>query len=188
MSRSRGWQSFAVAVHSEKSHGDVRSWTEPPPITMIERGMELNGHQKKRQSEMKLMHAASVRNVSILSFGYLVPELRQKHAALSKLGYKVLSHSDFQTVCTLVSNDTQKFTFFLIGPAVPEHERRKLAELYRAYHPRGNVVFFYRGSIRNGELATALLNERNSPENLLNFIRLLSSEPNAIAATRGSMK
>jgi hypothetical protein len=155
---------------------------------MIERGMELKGNQKKRQSEMKLMRGGSVRTVSILSYGYLIPELRQKHAALSTLGYEVLSHSDFQTVCTLVSNDTQKFSFLLIGPAVPEHERRELADLYRVYHPRGNVIFFYRGSIRNGELATALLNERNSPENLLNFIRLLSSEPNAIAASRGWMK
>lgn len=176
---------FVVGVAlKEKPHKAAMSWTEPPSKTMNERGMQLKESQKKRQSEVKLMHGSSVRNVPILSFGYSMPELRQKHAALTKLGYEVLSHSDFQTICTLLSNNKQKFGFLLIGPAVSEDERRKLADLYRSHNPRGNVVFFYRGSIRNGERATALLNERNSPENLLNAIRLLSSEPNAMG-TRG---
>ena len=143
----------------------------------------------KDTTERGETHArCSVRNVSILSFGYSVPELRQKHAALSQLGYEVLSHSDFQTVCTVVSNGKKKFGFLLIGPGVSERERRTVSDLYHSHHRHGKVIFFYRGSIRNGERATALLTERNSPENLLNFIRLLSSEPNAIATTRGSMK
>lgn len=155
---------------------------------MMGRGVELSGNQKKRRSEVKLMPGGSVRKVSILSFGYSMPELREKHAALTKLGYEVLSHSDFQTVCTLISNDKGKFGFLLIGPAVSEHERRKLADLYRNHNPRGNVIFFYRGSISNAERATALLNERNSPENLLHAIRLLSDNPKAMAATRGPIK
>jgi len=154
---------------------------------MMGRGMELKRNRQKRQSEVKL-RVASARNISILSFGYSMPELRQKHTALSKLGYELLSHSDFETACHLVSRDTQNFTFLLIGPAVSEHERRKLSDLYRTHDPRGNIIFFYRGSIRNGERATALLNERNSPENLLNAIRLLSSQATDIATATGSHK
>jgi hypothetical protein len=132
------------------------------------------GERKKPGAEFK--YSASARNGSVLSFGYGMPELRQKHAALSKLGFKVLSHSDFRSVRAVVDSESNKFGFLLIGPSVPDHERRILSNLYCARNPRGNVIFLYLGSITNGECATALLNERGSPDNLPNTINALSQD------------
>ena len=134
--------------------------------------------RRNQQTKMKLADNGSGRSVSILSFGYAIPELRQKHAALSERGFKVLSHSNFRAVHNLICSTRQKFGFFLVGPTVPDHERGTLSDLYRAHHPTGNVIFFYRGSIKNGERATALLNERGSPANLLNAIFALGADMN----------
>jgi hypothetical protein len=133
--------------------------------------------QRKKEDDQIRSHNGS-RKISILSFGYAMRELKQKHAALSELGIKVQSHSDFRSVRTLICSHKQQFAFLLIGPRVPDQERRTLSDLYSTHYPGGKVIFFYRGSIRNGERATALLNERGSPDNLLNFIRATSGDTN----------
>lgn len=138
--------------------------------------MHWKRERAKQHTEMQGSESSLGRRISILSFGYAMPELRQKHEALSTLGFNVLSCSRFQTVRARVCSGKQYFDFFLIGPTVPDRERRTLSDLFREHHPRGRVIFFYRASIRNGERATALLNERGSPDNLLNAIRALCSE------------
>lgn len=109
----------------------------------------------------------------ILSFGYAQPELRNKHAFLSKMGFGVTSVSKFESLKLLLRRGGQSFPFLLIGPEVPEQERIALTNLYRRQCPGGKLIFFYRGSIRNCEDANALLNEDRSPENLLDTINIL---------------
>lgn len=138
--------------------------------------MHLKRDRAKQHTNIQSSESGPVRRISILSFGYAMPELRQKHEALSKLGFNVLSCSNFQNARTRVCSGKQNFEFFLIGPTVPDHERRTLSDLFREHHPCGRVIFFYRASIRNGERATALLNERGSPGNLLNAIHALCCE------------
>jgi hypothetical protein len=120
-------------------------------------------------------HTDPFKNLSILSFGYAKSALREKHMALARSGCHVASSSDFRAVRALIRRDKERFQFFLIGPNVPDDERKALSDLYRTNYPRGNVIFFYRASIRNCERATALLNERGSPANLLAAIGALST-------------
>jgi len=113
---------------------------------------------------------------AILSFGYALWELQEKHKALSAEGFEVRSISDFQAICAVIAIEGQRFSSFVIGPAVPQYERDVLTKLYRQYCPRGTVIFFYKGSIKDADGATILLSEHGSPGNLLEAIGTLRSK------------
>ena len=81
--------------------------------------------------------------------------------------------SGFSKVKSLIKQQDHSFTLFVVGPLVPERERQELSALYRKCYPKGNVIFFYEGSISNAPGATALLSERRSPGNLLDAIYVL---------------
>ena len=109
----------------------------------------------------------------ILSFGYAKPELAEKHAALSERGFDIISSSDLNQVKQLIVSNGGTFKTLVIGPRVPERERRALSRLFRQRRPDANVIFFYRASITNAEGATVILSEQRSPENLLDTVTTL---------------
>ena len=85
------------------------------------------------------------------------------------------SVSDFSAVEELIATRGDTFNLLIIGPNVPQQERETLAELFHRNNSEGHVIFFYRGSIRNAEKATAVLSERGSPQNLLDAVCAIQS-------------
>lgn len=100
----------------------------------------------------------------------------EKHQVLCNSGFNVTSSSDFRSVKSLIRKQPGKFALLVVGPSVPELERAQLARLFRHSCPQGDVILFYRGSIRNGQGASALLSEVGSPENLLQAIFVLHNQ------------
>jgi hypothetical protein len=129
---------------------------------------------KKKMNRIQQGRVASIGS-GILSFGY-GKELAEKHAALSQRGFDVISSSNLRQVNQLIVSTGGTFKTLLIGPRVPEGERRALSRLFRRRRPDANVIFFYRGSITNAEGATVILSEQRSPENLLDTMTTFEEE------------
>lgn len=130
---------------------------------------------RKRETSASDGNAVHRSTCPVLSFGYGEPELTNKHEALVGVGFKVKTVSDFETVKTLISEEGLKYKILLIGRLVPQPERETLSKLYRQYCPDGNLILFYRDSIRETHGAAAVLSERHSPANLLDAISAIQS-------------
>ena len=128
--------------------------------------------KKKKVNKTQQCPIGSI-GIGILSFGYAEPELAEKHAAISEQGFDIVSSSNFRQVNQLIVSSGGIFKTLLIGPKVPERERRALSKLFRRYRPDANVIFFYSGSITNAEGATVILSEQRSPKNLLDTMTTL---------------
>lgn len=142
---------------------------------MVPNCMTNRKSENKKMNRTQQCHIASI-GTGILSFGYAKPELAEKHAALSERGFDIISSSNFRQVNQLIVSSGGTFKTLLIGPRVPERERRTLSRLFRQRRPDANVIFFYRGSITNAEGATVILSEQRSPENLLETMTTLQPD------------
>ena len=60
----------------------------------------------------------------------------------------------------------------VVGMAADEEERNRIAAAFKSKNPGGTVVFLYHGSIRNAEMANAVLSVVNPPADLARAIRV----------------
>lgn len=104
---------------------------------------------------------------SILCFGYAKPALEQRERVLRENGFHVLTVSSFRSAKSLVKKHGHQLKAMIVGHLVPESERTSLSELFKECSPKGNVIVFYRGSVKNAHDADALLAAERSSETLL---------------------
>ena len=95
--------------------------------------------------------------------------LKSCSAALAAAGFDVKCSETANQVLDLLK--CGQYDLFLVGALISEKERNHLAVLFRANNRGGKVIFLYNGSIRNAELADALLNARNEPNHLVDVVR-----------------
>lgn len=101
---------------------------------------------------------------TILYFGYARELLRAREEAFRAAGFEVQSVWVLDQVLAMLGGSN--YDALVIGSRVPEDERNYVASVFRARNPRSRIVFLYEGSIRNTEMADALLNGKNAPSDL----------------------
>jgi hypothetical protein len=110
---------------------------------------------------------------SILCFGYAKPALEQRERVLRENGFHVFTVSSFRSAKSLVRKHGHQLKAMIVGHLVPESERTSLSELFKECSPRGSVIVFYRGSVKNAHDADALLAAERSSETLLETLLAL---------------
>jgi len=101
---------------------------------------------------------------TIVYFGYARELLRAREAAFRAAGFEVQAVWVLEQVLAMLNGS--RYDVLVIGSRVPEDERNQVAAVFRVRNPRSRIVFLYEGSIRNTEMADALLNGRNAPSEL----------------------
>jgi hypothetical protein len=114
--------------------------------------------------------AVAVRRVLIFAYdnGSIVDRLQ----VLAENGYEVRISATLASAVMRVRRKASTFDFLVIGYAVPQAERLKLARVYRDANPAGQVIFLYKNGIRNtNPSVAALLSINGTNDNLLTAIR-----------------
>lgn len=111
---------------------------------------------------------------AVLLFGYAKLPLQEREKVLREVGFSVRTASSFRSAIAQIHKSRAKFRFLIIGHMVPEKERTGLSRAFKEACPKGKVIVFYRGSVKNASTATALLSTTGSPEVLLETIFGLS--------------
>jgi len=123
---------------------------------------------RSKASASSVAHRTARKNGnSILCFGYAKPALEQRERLLRENGFQVFTVSSFRSAKSLVKKHGNKLKAVIVGHLVPESERTTLSELFKECNPKGNVIVFYRGSVKNAHDADALLAAERSSETLL---------------------
>lgn len=107
---------------------------------------------------------------AVLLFGYAKAPLQERERVLREVGFSVRIASSFRSAIAQIHKDRAKFRFLIIGHMVPEKERTQLSRAFKDACPNGNVIVFYRGSVKNATTATALLSANRGAEVLLETI------------------
>jgi DNA-binding NtrC family response regulator len=110
----------------------------------------------------------------IFSFGYRLDRLVKRSERLREAGYTVDMTSEFSQVEFLVKRNS--YAAAVLGAAIPEQLRSQIARTMLARNPECVIVMLYEGSIRNAELADAVLNYDTAEQNLPETIRHLLSQ------------
>src|SRR5512147_689750 len=111
-----------------------------------------------------------VKRLKILSFGYDLELLKKREADLRDAGFEVDSSS---TLDDALKRTRRRYDLAVVGHAVGERERNRLAAALKAGERRVPVIFLYRSSIRNAGLADAVLSVAAGNKGLISAAREL---------------
>jgi DNA-binding NtrC family response regulator len=118
----------------------------------------------------------------ILLVGPLAPLLRERERVLRRAGHNVVTatfgNNQFRSAMQ------REFDVVIIGHAVPERKRNRIAQSLKLRSPQTAVVLFYRGSIQRTELADAILNADGNHKDLLFTVEHLLSRRRETRAAR----
>lgn len=106
----------------------------------------------------------------VLLFAYDTGRLLERVKALSQLGYGIHVISRLSSAVTFVQRKGTHFNILVVGHAVPERERLRVARLYKHARPDGKVIFLYETRIKNADCASALLSVNGAKNNLVTTI------------------
>jgi DNA-binding response OmpR family regulator len=120
----------------------------------------------------------------ILSFGYRLDRLTSRSERLRDAGYIVDMASDASQAEFLARKNC--YAAAVLGAAVPTRDRNRIAELILAKNRACAIVMLYEGSIRNAELADAVLNCDTAEQNLPETIRHLLSQRRQEASSQAA--
>jgi CheY-like chemotaxis protein len=99
------------------------------------------------------------------------PELtRQRREAFESAGYAVHASNDIVLASERI--ERTQYDAVVIGHGIDEDERLHLTHAVKARRPAPKLVYLYIGSIRNAELADAVLHD-SSAEELVRSVELL---------------
>lgn len=110
----------------------------------------------------------------ILAVGYRLDRLMPRAARLRKAGYVVdMASAEAQAEFLVRQN---RYAAAVLGAAIPEEVRNRLALSLINLNPQCAIIMLYEVSIRNAELADAVLNYETAEQNLPETIRHLLSQ------------
>ena len=110
----------------------------------------------------------------ILLVGYLTDLVEKRKQCLESAAYEVICATAFSEVMRLV--DEHKFKVVVLGHGVPETERNRIAQKAKQVSPATKLIMLYLASIKNAELADALIHITTDPADLVRTIDDLTSE------------
>jgi hypothetical protein len=108
----------------------------------------------------------------VVIFAYDKDSIFERERLLTRTGYRVVTCDDFPSGLDLIRTSGSEFEFLVIGHAVPEQERLRLAQAYRDVHRGGQVIFLYKTAIKNtNPPVAALISINGAEDNLLTAIK-----------------
>lgn len=115
-----------------------------------------------------------MKEIRILAVGYRLDRLMQRAERLRQAGYIVdMASAEAQAEFLVRQN---RYAASVLGPAIPEEIRNRLALTLSDLNPRCAIIMLYEESIHNAELADAVLNCDTAEQNLTETIRHLLSQ------------
>ena len=110
----------------------------------------------------------------ILLVGYLTDLVERRKQCLEAAAYEVICATSFGEVMRLI--DEHEFKVVVLGHGVPEAERNRIARKTKQVSPVTKLVMLYLASIKNAELADAIIHTTTDPADLARTIKELTHE------------
>jgi len=110
----------------------------------------------------------------ILLVGYIAELLQENERTLRAADHKVTVASTFAAASSAIEQNA--FAAAILGFSVPEGERNQLARALKNADPDTKIIMIYYASIRNTELADALMQNSASAEDILRAVNHLLNE------------
>jgi DNA-binding NtrC family response regulator len=107
----------------------------------------------------------------ILLVGYIAELLRERERTLRAAGYSVTVASNFATAAAAIQRE--KFHLAILSFSVPEADRNQLARALKDADPNTKIIMTYYASVKNTELADALMQNTASAEDILRAVNHL---------------
>ena len=112
----------------------------------------------------------------VLSLAYKKPLLVERHKLLKRARFDVVSVSTETDALRALAQE--QFDDVIIGYSVPSEVRDLIARKAKSEFKAG-VIFLYRHSINQAELADAVLSVDGNPKTLVNAIQICGQRLNA---------
>ena len=112
----------------------------------------------------------------ILLVGYVAELLQERERTLRAAGYAVTVTSTFASASAAIQK--QKFDLAILSFSVPEGDRNRLARGLKHADPATKIIMTYRASVKNTELADALMQDNASAEDILRAVNHLLNDRN----------
>jgi DNA-binding NtrC family response regulator len=110
---------------------------------------------------------------NILLVGYIAELLQERERTLRAAGYAVIMASTFASASAAIQR--HKFDLAILGFSVPEADRSLLARALKDNEPNTKILMTYYASVKNTELADALMQDTASAEDILRAVNHLLS-------------
>jgi DNA-binding NtrC family response regulator len=111
----------------------------------------------------------------VLLVGYIAELLQERERTLRAAGYQVMVSPSFATASTAVAQEL--FDVAVLGFSVPENERNHLARAIKQANPSAKIIMIYFDSIKNTELADAIIPTTAGPDEILRAVHhILTSQ------------
>jgi len=110
----------------------------------------------------------------ILLVGYLTDLVERRKQCLEAAAYEVICATAFSEVMRFIDEHT--FKVVVLGHGVPEAERTRIARKIKQVNPAAKLVMLYLASIKNAELADAIIHTTTDPADLVRTIKELTCE------------
>lgn len=107
----------------------------------------------------------------ILLVGYIAELLQERERTLRAAGYAVTLASTFASASTAIQK--HKFDLAILSFSVPEAERNQLARALKDADRNIKIIMTYYASVKNTELADALMHNTASAEDILRAVNHL---------------
>jgi DNA-binding NtrC family response regulator len=107
----------------------------------------------------------------ILLVGYIAELLQERERTLRASGYEVTVASNFATATAAIQRET--FDLSILTFSVPEADRTQLARALKDADPNTKIIMTYYASVKNTELADALMQNTASAEDILRAVNHL---------------
>ena len=112
----------------------------------------------------------------ILLIGYIAELLQERERALRAADYAVTVASAFATASAAIQRE--KFDLAILSFSVPEADRNQLARALKDADPNTKILMTYYASVKNTELADALMQNNASAEDILRAVNHLLNDRN----------
>jgi DNA-binding NtrC family response regulator len=108
---------------------------------------------------------------NILLVGYIAELLQERERTLRSAGYAVIMASTFASAAAAIQR--HKFDLAILSFSVPEADRNMLARALKETAPKTKILMTYYASVKNTELADALMQNTASAEDILRAVNHL---------------
>ena len=107
----------------------------------------------------------------ILLVGYTAELLQERERTLRSAGYAVTMASTYATASAAIQK--QKFELGILTFSVPEADRNMLARALKQTDAKTKIIMTYYASVKNTELADAIMQNTASAEDILRAVNHL---------------
>ena len=112
----------------------------------------------------------------ILLVGYIAELLQERERTLRAAGYALTVASTFASASAVIQK--HKFDLAILSFSVPEADRNQLARALKDADRNTKIIMIYYASVKNTELADALMQNTASAEDILRAVNHLLNERN----------